>query len=74
FRLGLFAFEKMQETHTFGSNCLPSIEVESIDILQRKLKGLKAVFPITQIGLNWVSEFEYCEGNYIEITTPVVEK
>ena len=32
FRLGLFAFEKMQEKHIFGSNCLPSVSVENIDI------------------------------------------
>ena len=74
FRLGLFAFEKMQESHTFGTNCLPSIKVESIELLQRKLNGLKTVFPVTQIESNWVSEFEDSEGNHIEMTTPVVEK
>lgn len=74
FRLGLFAFEKRQEPHTFGTNCLPSIEVESTEILQRKLKGLRTLFPVTQIGPNWVSEFEDSEGNHIEMTAPVVEK
>lgn len=73
FRLGLFAFEKVQEPHTFGTNCLPSIEVESIEVLKRKLKSLRTVFPVTQIGSNWVSEFEDSESNHIEMTAPVVE-
>jgi hypothetical protein len=38
FRLGLFAFEEMQEAHTFGSNCLPSVSVENIDVFNKKLK------------------------------------
>jgi HK97 family phage major capsid protein len=29
------------------------------------------VFPVTQIGSNWVSEFEDSEGNHIEMTTAV---
>lgn len=37
FRLGLFAYRKMKEEHVFGSNCLPSIEVESLDVLKRKI-------------------------------------
>ena len=71
FRLGLFAFEKMQEAHTFGSNCLPSVSVENIDIFNKKLKGLKIIFPTTKIGNNWVAEFEDSEGNHIELTTPI---
>lgn len=74
FRLGLFAFKKMNECHTFGSNCLPSIEVESLDFLEQKLSGLKIVFPLTQIGINWVSEFIDSEGNHIEITAPVTKR
>ena len=70
FRLGLFAYKKMNEQHTFGSNCLPSFEVSSIDILKSKLSKLKIVFPLTKIGLNWVAEFEDSEGNHIEITAP----
>ena len=38
FRLGLFAFEEMQEAHTFGSNCLPSVSVENIDVFNKTLK------------------------------------
>ena len=71
FRLGLFAYQKMNEQHTFGSNCLPSLEVSNIDDLKNKLSKLKIVFPLTQIGGNWVAEFEDSEGNHIEITTPV---
>lgn len=71
FRLGLFAFEKMQEVHTFGSNCLPSVSVENIDIFNKKLEDLKIVFPATKIANNWVAEFEDSEGNHIELTTPI---
>lgn len=72
FRLGLFAYREMNEQHTFGSNCLPSIEVETIDVLKSKLINLKIVFPLTQIGANWVAEFEDSEGNPVEITAPVL--
>lgn len=71
FRFGLFAFEKMKEVHTFGSNCLPSISVANLEILKQKLEGLEVIFPITRIGSNWVSEFKDSEGNHIELTAPV---
>lgn len=71
FRFGLFAFEKMNENHTYGDNCLPSIDIQSIEILEQKLQGLKIVFPLQKIGINWVSEIEDSEGNHIELTTPV---
>lgn len=71
FRFGLFAFEKMNEKHNFGSNCLPSIDVESIEILKQKTQNLELCFPLTQIGTNWVVEFIDSEGNHIELTTPV---
>ncbi len=71
FRLGLFAYEKMNEIHTFGSNCLPSIEVETIDILKNKISGLEICFPLSQIGKNWVVEIVDTESNHIEITTPI---
>ncbi len=70
FRFGLFAFKKMNEPHIFGNSCLPSIEVDNIKVLQDKLAGLNIVFPLKQIGPNWVAEFEDSEGNHIEITTP----
>ncbi len=71
FRLGLFAYQEMREQHVFGSNCLPSVSVESLDDLKRKTEGLKIVFPLTKIGTNWVTEFEDSEGNHIELTAPV---
>lgn len=71
FRLGLFAYRRMGEVHTFGSNCLPSIEVESAALLKEKISGLEVCFPITRIGTNWVAEFVDSEGNHIEITAPV---
>ena len=73
FRLGLFAYKKVKEQHTFGTNCLPSIEVNDIDTLKKKLETVKIVFPITKIGVNWVSEFEDSEGNHIELTTRIKE-
>lgn len=36
FRLGLFAYKMMGEERTYGSNCLPSIEVESLELLNQK--------------------------------------
>ncbi|SHI66515.1 hypothetical protein SAMN02745163_00598 [Clostridium cavendishii DSM 21758] len=71
FRLGLFAYEQMNEKHTFGSNCLPSISVENINVLKGKIANLEIYFPLTKIGHNWVAEFVDTEGNHIEITTPV---
>lgn len=71
FRLGLFAYRKMNEEHTRGSNCLPSINVENIDILKQKISNLELCFPLTKIGKNWVVEFIDSEGNHIELTTAV---
>ena len=73
FRFGLFAYEKVNEPHTFGTNCLPSIEVKDIDTLKKKLETVKIVFPIKKIGKNWVSEFEDSEGNHIEMTAKIGE-
>lgn len=72
FRLGLFQYQMANESHVFGSNCLPSIEVESLEILKKKLSDKKVIFELKQIGSNWVSEFEDSEGNHIEMTTPVI--
>lgn len=71
FRLGLFAFEKMNEMHNLGSNCLPSVEVENLDILKRKVENLELCFPLTRINSNWVAEFVDSEGNHIELTAPI---
>lgn len=70
FRLGLFAYEKAGEHHTFGSNCLPSVSVESLAVLKEKLAGLELCFPLTKIGGNWVAEFVDSEGNHVELTAP----
>lgn len=71
FRLGLFAYEEVKELHTYGTNCLPSIEVDNLDILKKVLKKVQIVFPLTRIKDNWVAEFEDSEGNHLEITAPV---
>lgn len=71
FRLGLFAFEKRNENHSFGSNCLPSISVENLDTLKSKIENLELCFPLTKIKNNWVVEFIDSEGNHIELTTSV---
>lgn len=34
FRFGLFAFEKTNENHSFGNNCLPSINVADLETLK----------------------------------------
>lgn len=70
FRFGLFAYEKMNEKHEFGSNCLPSISVENVDVLNEKIKDKELCFPLTQIGKNWVVEVIDSEGNHIEVTAP----
>lgn len=71
FRLGLFAYQKMNEQHTFGSNCIVSLEVSSLEILTAKIKNLELCFPLTKIKNNWVVEFIDSEGNHIELTAPI---
>ncbi|MBO6301717.1 MAG: VOC family protein [Ruminiclostridium sp.] len=70
FRFGLFAYEKMHEKHSFGSNCLPSISFECREVLEHKMSGKEIRFPLTQIKGNWVSEIVDSEGNRIELTAP----
>ena len=64
-------FIKDDETHVYGSNCLPSIDVENLDVLKNKIKNLKLCFPLTKINNNWVVEFIDSEGNHIELTAPI---
>ena len=71
FMFGLFAYKKVNEKHTFGSNCLPSIEMENLGILNFKIKDLEKCFPLTAIGNNWVVEIVDSEGNHIELTAPI---
>lgn len=73
FRLGLFAYNKVNEQHIFGSNCIPSVGVENLEILHAKIKGKEICFPLTKIGKNWVVEFVDSEGNHVEMTAPVKE-
>ena len=74
FRYGLFAYKEMKENHTYGSNCLPSIEIDNLEKLNSKINNLKICFPLTKIGNNWVVEIIDSEGNHIELTTPIVRK
>ena len=71
FRFGLFAFEKMNEPHTYGNNCLPSVSLDSLDVLKAKLEGKEICFPMTTIGNNWVAEILDSEGNRVELTAPI---
>jgi predicted enzyme related to lactoylglutathione lyase len=73
FRYGLFANQKVNETKVWGNNCLPSLEVNDINIFQKTLVELNCqiVFPLTIIGKNKVLEFTDSEGNDIEITSPI---
>ncbi|WP_261797074.1 hypothetical protein [Candidatus Stoquefichus massiliensis] len=41
------AYEKMNESHVFGSNYLPSIDVENVEILKNKIDGLEICFSLT---------------------------
>ncbi len=68
FRFGLFAFERVNEAHTFGTSCVPSISTESLSALREKLDKHGAAFPLTLIGDNWVGEIDDSEGNRIELT------
>lgn len=70
FRLGLFAFEKKGEEHVFGSNCLPSLSVDSLSVLEKKINGREVCFPLIRIKDNWVVEIVDSEGNHIEMTAP----
>ncbi|MDT8718344.1 VOC family protein [Clostridium sp. 19966] len=68
FRFCLFDNSKVKEQVTWGDNCLPSFQVNDMNILLNKLKELacEIVFPLTKIKDNWVLEFKDSEGNDIE--------
>ena len=70
FRFGLFAYKKMNEKHSFGSNCLPSIAFPDEEKLRQKLKGRLIRFALARIGENLVAEIDDSEGNRIELTAP----
>lgn len=69
FRFCLFNNSKVNETVTWGDNCLPSFEVDDMNKLIDRLETLNAkiVFPLTKINDNLVLEFEDTEGNDIEV-------
>ena len=73
FRFGLFAYRAVNEEHVYGSNCLPSIGFENIDMLKAKLSGKEICFPLTKIRENWVAEFVDSEGNHVEVTAPACD-
>ncbi len=41
FRYGLFANEEMNEAKKWGNNCLPSLEVNNIDLVLKKIRKIK---------------------------------
>jgi predicted enzyme related to lactoylglutathione lyase len=72
FRYGLFNHQLVNEKKVWGNNCLPSLAVNDIDLMQERLKELNCpiVFPLTVIGKNKVLEFTDSEGNDVEVTCP----
>ena len=73
FRYGLFANQSVNEEKVWGNNCLPSLEVNDINLIEERLKELDCtiVFPLTSIGKNQVLEFKDSEGNDIETDSKV---
>lgn len=69
FKFCLFNNSKVQEKVNWGDNCLPSFEVNDMEILIERLEILdaKIVFPVTKINKNLVLEFKDTEGNDIEV-------
>ncbi|TGA95824.1 VOC family protein [Sporolactobacillus shoreae] len=68
-RLCLFNPSKVNEKHVWGNNCLPSFQVNNMDLLLNRIDELGApiVFPLTKIGESLVLEFKDTEGNDIEV-------
>lgn len=69
FEFCLFDNEKAFESVSYGTNCLPSFEVNDINLIESKLNKLNAkiTFPLTQINNKLVLNFEDSEGNIIEV-------
>lgn len=69
FRYCLFFPEGVKESADWGDSCLPSFEVNSIDLVLQKIieMGCPIVFPLKRIGANMVFEFTDSEGNDIEV-------
>jgi len=73
FRFCLFDNKKVHEKVVWGDNCIPSFEVSDMEKLREKLDDLNVeiVFPLTEIGGNWVLEFRDSEGNDIEVYSKI---
>lgn len=69
FRLFLFDHNVENEEIKYGDNCLLSFEVDDAEKTKYKIekRGLKIVFPLTEILNNLVFEFKDFEGNHIEV-------
>lgn len=65
----LYDYQKYGEQVAFGDNCLISFEVDNIFNLKSKLDAMniQIVFPLMQIGSNYVMEFRDLEGNDVEV-------
>jgi predicted enzyme related to lactoylglutathione lyase len=68
-RLCLFNPSKVNEKHVWGNNCLPSFQVNNMELLLERIGELDAPigFPLTKIGESMVLEFRDSEGNDIEV-------
>jgi predicted enzyme related to lactoylglutathione lyase len=73
FRLFLFDHNNENEKVKYGDNCLLSFEVDDAEKTKEKIedRGLKVVFPLTEILDNMVFEFKDPEGNHIEVFSKI---
>jgi predicted enzyme related to lactoylglutathione lyase len=76
FRFLLVDFKSINKPYIYGNNCLPSFEVDDINLCIKKLEELKAqiIFPCSKIFNNWVLEFRDSEGNDIEVYSKIQNK
>lgn len=65
----MFNPSKVNEKHIWGNNCLPSFQVNNMELLLKRIDELGAPigFPLTKIGKSMVLEFKDSEGNDIEV-------
>ena len=64
-----YDYQKYKDEVVYGDNCLISFEIDNIFNLKSKLEtmNIQIVFPLMQIGSNYVMEFKDLEGNDIEV-------
>lgn len=67
--LYLYDYQESEKSIIFGDNCLLSFEVDIMDNFIKTLNelGSPIVFPLMQIGSNYVMEFRDSEGNDVEV-------